>query len=1311
MFNLNEFLNDEKEDIKSSEKFTQKKAIKKPPYDELEKKEREKGKDAISPKTEELNKGLDQFRFLQDEKKEIETAQNRVDDKKEVPQRKQENTVDKPNARNRLDIVRELEKEHKPKESEKVFVYKNDRQTLQQKIVERRDDRQSLNEYRQHIKDYNNGLTPNQRNYHYQKAMQYETRQQQRTHWDSINRQEYQMLKLNGYDKHIWNAAQDNRGILTEKALIRYADKTFDNKIDRDRFLNYSDMKLTKYSRIGMLNDKSQTALQRADAFGLVTNKTHTNYETRTVYFNDRRIDKRLNEIESFTKDKGLMERIKFEFVNAPQCEVEAQKDRIKLTFKEEKSAGNDYKDVYKDFLTNKDRNLNDMSKSEIKAEYEALVKLREDSAREIKVRKNYTFEVNQRFLNKVEEYEAAKLEREEKKIESYRDTIKYSPLAVFDKEIADYMDKNNGVLDNKIFDRVIEATGRTRETLTSEQLQRLNLLKTRILDLKAEGCLRERGFNQSSGGFGYVVSSRYDLRDSEKTFGSELDREIHNFCEKHDKTFNFKVFEEELRENSKELSEDEIKERITVTQLRISQLYANDYFYKITDDIYVSKESFDNAIKLNEEYIKFTEGKGTSFSTITKESEKINNFGCKIDKDILTNVLNNNGIVDMTRLSVDEEKAKIVEGRIEKLVKCGYLNKSEDGKYQVTDEFEKSMREKGFETQAERINKNYEKFEFRYSDAKYLNICRQQIESKGCFNLDEYKIEKYGKDAVKESDLDKTDKFMLKRFKAMENAGLIKIDEKGNIIITERGEAAEKSFMKKQQEHRSIENYNKFEFTRHDHEKWFPALKQEIEEKGSFNPDEYKNENRDEVTNSYLFKRIDTMLAAGILAKDADGNIYITERGLIAERAFLEGKDKPIIESPKLVEKQKDEVKFTSFDYSNIVVAVDENGIFSKESFMTHFKNNDFIGAKGLSYRWTVEQIESKYQSAVKRLETFIENDLSFVEKLENGTYKLDESYIDRASVEFEKNSLKGNERGIKLNREQDATIADIGNFGQLTEAQIIKYIYGGKSDLYNIDLADLKRKRLIVTEKYDLRGMGEQTVVALTQEGRAIAEINTGQDRITTKSKLNKKGELAHDLYIYDTVKHLESQLATEGKKIEITYSDRQMKSLQQSFLGREYDNIGLGIATVYILDKAAGDGEINRREYENEVRNQYSKEGFINRKLKSYDKTFEALESKGFIRKVDKKYVLTEKGESLRNDISTGRLQVMFSDCQVVVSDMETGELSTVNIEVDMGYTEDEITEKNANVPNQLWATNSEKQREKIQKYVSRSVFLLR
>ncbi|HYE12029.1 MAG TPA: hypothetical protein VEF53_17810 [Patescibacteria group bacterium] len=1309
MFNLNEFLNDEKEDIKSSEKFAQKKEINKSSYGEFDKQEREKGKDA--PKAEAINKVLDKFQFLNDDRREIETAYNRVETKKDAPQRIEKN-AEKPVMKDRLDIVRELEKEHKSKESEKVFVYKNDRQTLQQKRVERRDDRQSLNEYRQHIKDYNNGLTPNQRNYHYQKAMQYETRQQQKQHWDNINRQEYQMLKLNSYDKHIWNAAQDNRGILTEKALNKYADRTFHNEVDRDRFLNYCDMKLTKYSRIGMLNDKSQTALQRADAFGLVTNKTHTNYETRTVYFNDRRIDERLNEIESFIKDKGLMERVKFEFASAPHREVEAQKDRIKITLEEEKSAGNDYKDLYKDFLTNKDRNLNDMPKSEIKAEYEALRKLKEESAREIKIRGNYSFEVNQRFLNKVEEYEAAKLEREEKKIERHRDDIRYSPLAVFDKEIADYIDKNNCVLDNKIFDRVIEAEGRTRETLLPEQEQRLNLLKTRILDLKAAGYLTDRGFNQSTEGFEYVASPKYDLRDSEKSFGNELDREIYNFCEKHDKTFNFKVFEEELRDNSKELSDDEIKEKITVTQLRISQLYANDYLYKITDEIYVSKESFDNAIKLNEEYIKFTEGKSTSFPTITKESEKINNFSCKMDKDILANALNNNGIVDMTRLSANEEKAKIAEGRIEKLVKCGYINKSEDGKYQVTDKFEKSMREKGFETQEERTDRNYEKFEFRYSDAKYLNICRQQIESKGCFNLNEYKTEKYGKDDVKESELDKTDKFMLKRLKMIENAGLIKIDKNGNIIITERGAEAEKSFMEKQQEQRSIENYNRFEFTKHDHEKWFLAIRQEIKVKGRFNPDEYQNENRDEVTNSYLFKRINTMLAAGILAKNAEGNIVITERGLMTERVFLEGKEKPIIESPKAVEKPKDEVKFTSFDYSNIAVSVDENGVFSKEHYTSHFQNNDFVGAVGKSYRWTAEQIESKYQSAVKRLETFVENDYSFIEKLENGTYKLGESYIDRATIEFEKNSLKGNERSIKLNREQDATITDIGSFGQLTEAQTIIYIYGGKTDLYSIDIADLKRKKLIVTEKYNLKDMGEQTVIALTPKGRAIAEINTGKDRIATKSKLNKEGELAHDLYIYDTIKHLEAQLASENKKIEITYSDRQMKSFQQSILAREYDNIGLGVATVYILDKAADNSEFNRKAYEDEVRSQYSKEGFINKKLQSFDKTFEALESRGFIRKVDEKYTLTEKGSSLRNDLSTGRLQVMFSDCQVVVSDGETGELSTLNIEVDMGsYTDDEIKEKVAKVPNQLWATNSEKQRTKIQKYVSRSVFLLR
>lgn len=1311
IFDLNELRNDEKNDLRNSGK---KEAPRKDTLERLTDKSRER---VTSSKIDGLNKGLEEYQFLKDDKRDIETArggdQVRNSDKKDPPRKDTfEKDTYKSTERDRAEIVRELEKEHKPKESEKVYVYKNDRKNLQQKIVERRSEKQSLNEYKQHIRDYNNGFTSNQRAYHYQKAMKYEERQQQKSHWESINKQEYRMLRLNEYDKHIWNAAQDNRGLITQKSLNRYAEKTFEDKVDKEEFLNYCDMKLTKYTRIGMINDKSQTALQRADAFGLVTNKTHTDYDTRIVYFNDKRIDVRINEIESHIKDKGLLERFKFEFASVPQRDVQAQKDRIELNLKEEKSAGKDYKDLYKDFLSNKDRNLADMPKDQIKAEYDALKKLKEESAKTIKVRKNYKYELNQRFLNKVEEYETAKLERDEKKIEKHRDDIKYSPLSVFDKEIVIYMDKSGGVLDNKIFDKMIESEGRTRETITPELEQRVNLLKTRILDLKAAGCLRERRFNQNSEGFEYIMSSGNNLRDSEKNLGSELDKQIHNYCEKHDKTFNIKEFEKEIRENHKELSEVEINEKITISQLRVTQLYANDYFYKITEEIYISKESFDYAMRLNEEYIKFQEGNSSDFLNITKESEKINNLGCKLDKEILGNALNNNGIIDIACITTDAKKAKIIDGRVKKLVKFGYVTKSDSDKYCINDTFEKEIKEKS--------DIDFEKFEFRFSDSKYLKVCKEQMDSKGYFNLEEYNIEKYGKADVKESELDKNDKFMFKRLKTMEGTGLLKNNEKGNITITERGIEKERAYIRNKQQESIIEHYNKFEFTEHDHNKWFATIRNEIKGKGKFNSDLYMIEKygtsdviKENMSKSdmFMFTRINTMLAAGIIVKDENGNINISERGLMVEKAFFEGIKKPIIEAPKALEKPKEEVKFTSFDYSNIAIAVDSNGIFSKETFVEYFKVNNYVGAVGQSYLWTKEQAESKYYSATKRLDTFIENNISCVQKLNDGTYKLDQSYIDRAIVEFEKNSLKGKERSVRLNREQNVTVSDIASYGQLLPSQIIWHVYGGKDDLYKIDLSDLKRKGLVVTEKYDLKGMGEQTVIALTPRGRAIAEINTGKDRIATKSKLNKEGELAHDLYIYDTVKHLESQLAKEGKKIEITYSDRQMKSIQQGILAREYNNHGLGVATLHILDKASEAAEISKEAYEYEVRNQYTKEGFINKKLKSFDKTFEALESKDFIKKVDGKYMLTDKGERLRSDINTGRLQIMFSDCQVVISDEETGEISTINIEVDLSYTDDEIREKAANVPNQLWATNSEKQKTKIQKYVSRSVFLLR
>jgi ribosomal protein S19E (S16A) len=1117
---------------------------------------------------------------------------------------------------NRFEKIQELEKEYAHEQDKysdgKVYVYKNDRKTIQQRIVEGRNEKEEYKQYREYLNQFQNAYTDKQRAYLQYKIDQYERRQMQKQEWERINKQHYEAKSLNRYDMHIWDAAQLNKGILTEKAIKQYAEKTFSDAVKRDRFINYAESQLMQYERLGMLNDKSQTMSQRIDIFGLVTKKTHTAFESRTVFYNDERIDRRIKEIEDFVREKGFADKLKFNLSSASAQEIWEEKNRILLTLKEEKSAGREYKDLYKGFLTSKDKDLNSMTDKQVQAEYEALRKIKMESAREYKIRKNYRFEVNYRFYNKVKEYEQRTIDKE-------RDVVRFSPLAVFDKDISEYMDRNYGILDDGIFARIIQKEGNTPETS-----RKIQLVKTRIQDLRYYACLVELKA-ENLGNFRYKASAKYDLKQHYKSFGNSIDRQIHEYCEKNEKTVKFDALESYIRESNKELSEDELEKKIAVIEHRIRQLHANGYFHKIADGVYVSKENFDDAMKLIEAYVRFKEGEDISVKDLEltkeiKEIKKINSFGCKLDKDIFQEALANNGVFDIEKYTaeLDDRRTKMTEGRVYKLEKFGYLEKDSEGRYIITEQFKTDLKAKQLREEQELKDKNFERFQFKLVDHNnYLKTLRAYIDKQGYFNEEEYKLEKYGDKNIKADDMRFNDKCMIKRFQ--------------------------------------------------------------------------------------------TMLNAGVLTKDEKGNLTITERGLQAEKEFLEGTAKTNTkENKKII---KEEIKFTSFDYTNIAVAVDDNGIFSKENFIRHFSKNDFVGAKGQSYRWTPEQVESKYKTAVKRIETHIKLDNLSVTKLPDGSYKLDKNFIDRAIIEFEKHKLQGKERTVLLNKEQHTTVADVGSFGQLTERQIVELIYNGREDLYRIDLDDLKRKGLVEVEKVNLKHIGEQNLIVLTPKGRAVAEMNTGKSRIATKDKLNKEGELAHDIFVYDVVKHLERQLKAEGKEVEITYSDRQLKSHQQSILAREYDNIGLGLAAKNILEAAAENRPISKEIYTKEMQKTFTKEGFINKKIASFNKTFEAMRDKGFLCETDGKYKLTGKGQSLLDDINKGRLQVMFADCQMIVRDIETGERSVINVEVDLGYSPDEIKEKIMHVPNQIWATNSQKQQRVITKLGAKTVFLIR
>lgn len=62
-------------------------------------------------------------------------------------------------------------------------------------------------------------------------------------------------FRMNGFDEHLFNASQQNKGILTQQTINEYAKSAFRSDEIRQSFINYTKMRLGYLSYLGMLND------------------------------------------------------------------------------------------------------------------------------------------------------------------------------------------------------------------------------------------------------------------------------------------------------------------------------------------------------------------------------------------------------------------------------------------------------------------------------------------------------------------------------------------------------------------------------------------------------------------------------------------------------------------------------------------------------------------------------------------------------------------------------------------------------------------------------------------------------------------------------------------------------------------------------------------------------------------------------------------------------------------------------------------------------------------------------------------------
>ena len=346
------------------------------------------------------------------------------------------------------------------------------------------------------------------------------------------------------------------------------------------------------------------------------------------------------------------------------------------------------------------------------------------------------------------------------------------------------------------------------------------------------------------------------------------------------------------------------------------------------------------------------------------------------------------------------------------------------------------------------------------------------------------------------------------------------------------------------------------FDFSKYDAQQIMPRLQEPISRDAlrEVFVEKYPNQATLERQWTIFEKRLDKNIAAGMVSLDEHGFLSISERGQEALESFKS--------FPKQTTADVSETStFTVSKQDARIMQYTRDGVFSGEV-----------------YRQLRRQEEPEIENDLIEHELLVINrrllqlqKASLAERTGPDTVQCSDFLADRSRVALER-SRKPKE--IALSHEQDELIRSLGVFANVTREQALQHIYGGRVPLFEMDLADLKRRSLIDTVIVHVKNYGEQQVLGLSKLGRQVAGYRIGDDQILTESKVNTRpAEMAHDLLIFDAYQDAKGRLEAAGKDVTIVYSDRQSKSIDMREQGRQDE----AYADLKIVYKDRQTGEI--------------------------------------------------------------------------------------------------------------------------------------
>jgi hypothetical protein len=358
------------------------------------------------------------------------------------------------------------------------------------------------------------------------------------------------------------------------------------------------------------------------------------------------------------------------------------------------------------------------------------------------------------------------------------------------------------------------------------------------------------------------------------------------------------------------------------------------------------------------------------------------------------------------------------------------------------------------------------------------------------------------------------------------------------------------------------ISSKNPFEFSKYDAQQVMPRLQEPISRdalRQSF-VEKYPNATTFDRQWTIFEKRLDKNVEAGTVSIDEFGFLSISARGQETLESFRNkpqtAQAKPAVDDTKTLIISKQDARIMQYA---------RDGVFSSDVYRQLRRQEEPEIENDL--------IDHELQIISRRLIQL--QKVGLAERTSPDAVQCSDFLADRSRVALER-SRKPKE--IALSREQDELIRSLGVFANVTREQALQHIYGGRVPLFELDLADLKRRGLIDTVIIPVKNYGEQQVLGLSKFGRQVAGYRIGDDQILTESKVNTRpAEMAHDLLIFDAYQDAKGRLEAAGKDVTIVYSDRQSKSIDMRELGRQ-DEAYADLKVVY-KDRETGEiGTLN-------------------------------------------------------------------------------------------------------------------------------------